>query len=259
MLTINDIKTYYPPSEQEMERSILREYMQAKILGAIFKSPHSIKLSFLGGTALRLMHGNPRFSEDLDFDNFGITSEDFAGIGEFVKNVLEKEGIDVELQTMSRHAFRCKLRFPRLLYENKLSPLQDEKILIQLDTLSHGYQYEPTRTNFTKFEVYSIVPSTPLPIVFAQKIYALFNRPRILGRDFFDITYMIGRGIKPDYGYTQYRLGLSTPQEIKEYVSQKAANLNFTELADDTSDLVSDKTQLGRVTNFIEIWNQTIL
>lgn len=46
---------------------IVREFWEVLILREIFGSPEGNFLIFKGGTALRLVYGSPRFSEDLDF------------------------------------------------------------------------------------------------------------------------------------------------------------------------------------------------
>ena len=61
---------------QTDHQSILIEYLQCEILDSLYGlSPN---LYFIGGTCLRLFHNLPRFSEDLDFDNFDLKQEDFA-------------------------------------------------------------------------------------------------------------------------------------------------------------------------------------
>lgn len=45
----------------------LREYLQALVLRSFYESEAFRNLAFVGGTALRFLHGLPRFSEDLDF------------------------------------------------------------------------------------------------------------------------------------------------------------------------------------------------
>ena len=45
----------------------LREYLQALVLRSFHESEAFRPLAFLGGPALRFLHGLPRFSEDLDF------------------------------------------------------------------------------------------------------------------------------------------------------------------------------------------------
>ena len=66
MLDLQQIKNEYSEPLQGYERAIVREYLQYKILQAIFESKHASHLSFLGGTALRIVHGNSRFSEDIE-------------------------------------------------------------------------------------------------------------------------------------------------------------------------------------------------
>ncbi len=46
---------------------MVREYWEVILLKNLLESPHGRNLVFKGGTALRLVYGSPRFSEDLDF------------------------------------------------------------------------------------------------------------------------------------------------------------------------------------------------
>ena len=45
----------------------LREYLQSLVLRSFYESEAFRCVAFVGGTALRFLHGLPRFSEDLDF------------------------------------------------------------------------------------------------------------------------------------------------------------------------------------------------
>lgn len=55
---------------------VVREYWEILILKGLFASPYGKYLIFKGGTALRLVYGSPRFSEDLDFS---ITKDALKG------------------------------------------------------------------------------------------------------------------------------------------------------------------------------------
>jgi predicted nucleotidyltransferase component of viral defense system len=46
---------------------VVREFWETVILKGLFDSPEGKLLIFKGGTALRLVYGSPRFSEDIDF------------------------------------------------------------------------------------------------------------------------------------------------------------------------------------------------
>ena len=49
MLSLKELKPFYPESLHDYERFIIREYLQYKILEIIFESPYENKLAFLGG------------------------------------------------------------------------------------------------------------------------------------------------------------------------------------------------------------------
>src|SRR5215469_1152916 len=100
MLSLTEIQKNYPENLQGFRNFILREYLQHKILQFIFDSPYMELIAFLGGTCLRIVHGNSRFSEDLDFDNFGLTEQTFGKIADYVGDRLSREGYKVEMKTV---------------------------------------------------------------------------------------------------------------------------------------------------------------
>ena len=71
MIPIDPIKNFYPAPMREQAgflKHILKEYVQLLVLDYLSTSPHVRKITFIGGTNLRLVKGIDRFSEDLDFD-----------------------------------------------------------------------------------------------------------------------------------------------------------------------------------------------
>jgi predicted nucleotidyltransferase component of viral defense system len=70
---------------------MLREYLQYKILATIFSHPLAQKLCFIGGTCLRIGYHSQRFSEDIDFDNRGLTPIEFETLTELVRKELINE------------------------------------------------------------------------------------------------------------------------------------------------------------------------
>ena len=189
MLTLSQIEEQYPEPLRPYKRAILREYLQYKILAIIADSAYAPKLSFLGGTALRIIYNNTRFSEDLDFDNLGLSEGEFEAMSERVRRGLEAQGLSVEMNFAGKDALRCNIRLPDILYDNGLSTHGGEKILMQIDSAAHDFQYTPDKKIMNKFDVFSEVFVTPLPLLLSQKIYAAVNRKRAKGRDFFDIVF----------------------------------------------------------------------
>jgi predicted nucleotidyltransferase component of viral defense system len=258
MLDLQHIKNEYSEPLQGYERAIVREYLQYKILQAIFESTQASKLSFLGGTALRIVHGNSRFSEDIDIDNFGLSWQAFGELIQRVKLFLELEGFLVETSMVTRDAFHCDLRFPELLYQQGLSPHQKEKILIQLDTVAQGYPYSPEFRIINKFDVFTEIRVTPLNILLAQKIYTAVNRKRPKGRDFYDITFLFSR-TRPDFGYINQKMGVTSPERLREEFLLKIEDFDFDALADDVAPFLITQDQVKRVAKFREFWKQVEL
>ncbi|MBI9046912.1 MAG: nucleotidyl transferase AbiEii/AbiGii toxin family protein [Anaerolineaceae bacterium] len=258
MLDFQQIKDQYPKNLQRFDRAILREYLQYKVLQAIFDSKHASKLAFLGGTALRIIYGNLRFSEDIDLDNFGLSWAEFEEVIQEVKRFMELEGFEVEIRNIAKGAYRCYLKFPTLLYEQGLSPFQEEKILIQIDTSAQGYQYEPEIILINKFDIYTEIRVTPLNILLSQKIYTAVNRIRPKGRDFYDITYLSGR-TKPDMDFLKQKMGVNTVESLKKEITVRIEAYDFMELTEDVSPFLINLSDIKRVEKFKVFWNQVDL
>lgn len=258
MLDLQQIIKEYPELLQGYERAIVREYLQCKIVQAIFESTQASKLSFLGGTALRIVHGNSRFSEDIDLDNFGLSWEAFGELVQKVKLVLELEGFLVETSMVAKDAFHCDLRFPKLLYEQGLSPHQQEKILIQLDTMAQGYPYSPEVRILNKFDVFTEIKVTPVNVLLSQKIFTAVNRKRPKGRDFYDITFLLSK-TRPDYGFIHQKMGISSPESLREELLRRIEAFDFDALANDIAPFLIAKEQVKRVAKFREFWKQVDL
>lgn len=258
MLDFQQIKSQYPEQIQQFQKGILREYLQYNILEGIFESKFANKVSFLGGTALRIIYGNNRFSEDIDLDNFGLSWEDFEALVGIIQKFLTLEGFLVEIKKVEKAAYHCHIKFPQILYENGISPLPQEKILIKVDTFAQGYDYSPIMKILNKFDIFSEARVTPLPVLLSQKIYAAIDRPQPKGRDFYDITFLLGQ-TKPDYGYLSQKLGISSPSELKRMVQQKIVHYDFEALAEDVKPFLIRQTDVKRVLQFNAYWDQVEL
>ena len=80
MLTLDQISVQFPPElQQRNPHGMLVEYLQVELLDSLFKDSAAAALSFIGGTAIRILHNSPRFSEDLDFDNFELNFDNRFG------------------------------------------------------------------------------------------------------------------------------------------------------------------------------------
>jgi len=258
MLEFQQIKEQYPENLQRFERSILREYLQYKILQAIFDSKHASKLAFLGGTALRIVYGNTRFSEDIDLDNFGLSWSEFEEVIDKVSRFLSLEGFEVEVKNVKKGAYHCNLRFPELFFAQGLSPLPGEKILIQVDTTAQGFEYQPEIVLLNKFDIFTEIRVTPLDILLSQKIYTAVNRKKPKGRDFYDITFLAVR-TKPDYGFLSQKLGINSAEDLKREILIRIKDYDFKAISNDVSAFLMTQNDVLRVEKFREFWEQVNL
>jgi len=256
MLTLSEIEKSYPANLKAFKHFILREYLQYKILQIIFDSEYSTQLSFLGGTCLRIVHGNARFSEDLDFDNFGLGEDIFENISAHIKNKLAQEGYSVEMKTVYRGAYHCYIRFPKLLYQEGLSGHLEEKILIQLDTEPQHFKFTPEKYILNRFDVFTQIFNTPLDILLAQKFYAILNRQRNKGRDFFDVVFILSKTDSPNYDYLSVKANISNAKQLKERILEKCSRIDMEAMAKDVQPFLFDPADTKKVVLFPEYIKQ---
>jgi hypothetical protein len=194
----------------------------------------------------------------LDFDNFNLDFNEFTLASEYVRRQLELEGFVVDIRNFKKGAYHAYIKFPEILYQHQLSQIREEKILIQLDTLSQGYEYKPDAFTLNKFGVVKKINVTPVPILLSQKIYTAFNRKRIKGRDFFDIVYLLGF-TKPDLGFLKFKLNLNTVSSLKEYILEQSKTIDFKLLAKDVKPFLLNPNDSDNVLLFEDIIKKTEL
>ncbi|MBK8053138.1 MAG: nucleotidyl transferase AbiEii/AbiGii toxin family protein [Saprospiraceae bacterium] len=252
MLSVNEISQYYPEHLRVFKRFILREYLQYKILEIIFNGPYAEKLVFLCGTCLRLIHQNQRFSEDLDFDNFDLHFNEFDEISKNIRTELEFAGYKIETNQVAKGAYHCYIRFPMLLFEQGLSGYTEEKILIQLDTEPQHFNFKPDQPILNKFDVFTRIFATPPDLLMSQKCFAILNRSRNKGRDFFDLIFLMGRGIYPNMEYLNQKYGINTPDELKARLLDKFQTLNMDEMAKDVAPFLFKPVDQNKIRLFAD-------
>jgi predicted nucleotidyltransferase component of viral defense system len=104
MIQIEQIKKYFPPNLQNnvsAHKYMLKEYLQLLILEYLASSEYIRKLTFIGGTNLRLIKGIDRFSEDLDFDCCDLSADEFDEMSSKVLRFLRNSGWQAEKREKS--------------------------------------------------------------------------------------------------------------------------------------------------------------
>ena len=249
MLDIKQIEVFYPEFLKSFKRNLLREYLQYKILEMIFDSEFGEKLSLIGGTAIHMVYANKRFSEDLDFDNLGLTKKGFEELVKLVKRGLELEGYTIETKNVFRGAYRSYLRVPSILFDNGLSRHKEEKMLIQIDAEPQGIDYALDKLIINKFDVFLRINVVPADILLAQKLYAIFRRKRAMGRDFYDAVFLFGM-TKPNLEYLRLKLGIKDMADLKRKLLLKCKVLDFKQLAKDVEPFLFSPSESKKVLLF---------
>lgn len=205
----------------------------------------------MGGTAIHIAYELPRFSEDLDFDNIGLNKKGFSLLSEIIGDKLKLQGYNIELKTSFKGAYRTYIRISGLLFEFKLSPYQEEKMLIQLDTEPQKFSYKPDKVILNKFDVFTQINVVPLDILLSQKLYAIFMRRRPMGRDFFDAIFLFGK-IKPNYDYLKTKIKIDNLADMKKALIKHCNVLDFKLLAKDTCQFLFDSQEAKKIELFCE-------
>lgn len=255
MLSIEEIKKQYPSDIHKFERGLLREYLQFLMLEIIFSSNISTKLSFLGDTCLRIVHGIKRFSEDLDFDNKELSFEEFVSLAKKIEQELQRQGFDVEIKITEKKAIHCHIKFSNILFESKLSDIKTEKIDIQVDTFDQGYEYESELYLLNKFNVFKQIRVTPKEIILSQKLWTITQRSRAKGRDFYDIIYLL-QNTEPDMGFLSLKFGVSDWNEAREKILEGIEGVDLEEMVRDVQPFLINKKEGEKIKLFKEYLEQ---
>lgn len=251
MLELSQISSFFPKQLRHFKRNILREYLQYKILEIIFKNSYGRKLVFMGGTAIHIAHGLPRFSEDLDFDNRGLSKNDFCALTKEAGKKLALEGYVVETGASCKATFSADIKVMNILFETGISAHKGEKVLIKLDAQPQDFKYPAHRIVINKFDVFSGINIVPESILLAQKYYAILARKRAMGRDFYDAIFLAGK-TEPDFGYLNKKTGIKNRKMLRAALLARCVNLDFKLLSKDVEQFLFSPEDAGKIACFKE-------
>ena len=200
---LDNLLSRYTLTTTEESLQALREITQEIALLGLWRGKFFEHAAFYGGSALRIVDGLPRYSEDLDFSllvpNPGFKVQSYFA---YVEKELRAFGFDVSIvqrpqnkgsaidgafvKMNTREGF-LTLGVPRLLVD-RLSREQVLKIKFEIDIDPPGdfrtemkYLYMPQAFSVRLFD---------LPSQFAGKLHAAIARKwktRVKGRDWFDL------------------------------------------------------------------------
>jgi len=231
-----------PDPAQSLNR--LREYLQAFVLRSFHESEAFRSLAFVGGTALRFLHGLPRFSEDL---NFSLVSGDgYAGKKWMakVKRDLTLAGFDPEVTWNDRKIMHTGwVRVPGILHDAGLSAMPAEKLAIKVEIDTRPPQgAHCDRRIVTRYMTF-FLQHYDLPSLLAGKLHAAITRKYAKGRDWYDLMWYLSQRppVVPNLPLLQEALNQTreadrlTATSWKELVRERLSALNLKAIRDDVS------------------------
>lgn len=169
---------------QTTEVNVAREYCQHLFLSYFYQKKKSDHILFKGGTAIRFVYHSPRFSEDLDFTAYDITSRQIETIFIDSLNDLGQTGFDIELKEAKNTSggYLAKTQFTFLNFKENIQieiSTRPKKFGIIPEVILISSDYIPSYTLVSLAEEYLV----------EEKIQALLDRAK--PRDFFDIYYLL--------------------------------------------------------------------
>lgn len=247
------------------QREALREIIQEIALLGLWRSKFFEKAAFYGGSALRILYGLDRFSEDLDFTLLG-TRNDFSlsHYNKAIINELSAYGFEVSIENCSKtknssieSAFikaNTQLHLIKIYSNFKVAKNELLQIKFEVDT-EPALDFE-TETKQFLWPILFSIKSCNLPSLFAGKIHALLCRKRVTnikGRDWYDFLWYIGRGIKIHTPYLESKLRQSGVwigskkldlTSIREMLGKQIESLDIEAAKKDISRFVKDTRRL---------------
>ena len=185
----------------------LRELLQSLALLGLWRAKFFEHIAFYGGTALRILYGLDRFSEDLDFSLLTPSSKfSFDTYSSALQKELNAFGFDVTFEPKQKtkdsaieSAFLKGNTFNQLVVINAsdqiLSGINKQSVIkIKLEIDTNPPSDFDTEMKYLFSPVQFAVRSYTLPSLFAGKMHALLFRKwknRVKGRDWYDFAWYI--------------------------------------------------------------------
>jgi hypothetical protein len=252
----------------------LREILQEIALLGLWRSKFFEKASFYGGTALRILYGLDRFSEDLDFSLLEpLPDFDLAGYSAALEKELKAFGFDVRVEqknksvaTAVQSAFLKADTVNQLLViqagadiARQIPPGQVIRIKLEVDTDPPGGF--ATESRYLLQPLPFSVRSYTLPDLFAGKMHALLCRRwknRVKGRDWYDLIWYCARYPELNLAHLEQRMRQSghwsaetpfTAEALREVLQQAIDQLDVDQARNEVLPFVRDSAAL-------EVWSK---
>ncbi len=259
----------YQCNTQDDYINALREILQEIALLGLWRGKFFEHAAFYGGTALRILHGLDRYSEDLDFSLIQPNDQFSLGAyGDALCKEIRSFGFQVEFETRRKprrsaidSAFlktntwqqSIVMGVPKNLLSG-LHPSKKLKIRLEIDTCPPG-GFE-TETKYVLLPIPFSVRVYRLPDLFAGKMHAILCRKwknRVKGRDWYDLVWYVARDSQLHLGHLENRMrqsgdyteiGPLTSEDLKALLGQALDRLNLEQARQEVASYIKDPRSL---------------
>ena len=252
------------------QRFQLLEHVQRLALLGLYRVGFFSQAAFYGGTALRLLYGIPRFSEDLDFTLLRPDPQfRFDAALKGLQEELRADGLEASLEIKNKsfvspvqsafiktNTLHLMLRvqgadIPR---PKGMHPEALIRVKIEVDTDPPGiYRSIPM---LLRGSVLTEVETLPLPLLFAGKTHAALCRAwvnRVKGRDWYDMLWFLNRGVGIDIAACEAKLRQSgflkqehplTLPDLQSLLRQRIGEVNWQSAQADLEPFLEDRREV---------------
>lgn len=247
----------------------LREILQNVALLGLWRSKFFEHAAFYGGSALRILYGLDRYSEDLDFSLLLPDASFSLGVyGDALQREISSFGFHVGFESRRKaqagaieSAFLKTNTYRQLILIEvaeellrDLHPAKNLKIRLEVDTDPPG-GFE-TETRYVLQPIPFSVRVYCLPDLFAGKIHALLCRKwktRVKGRDWYDLVWYAGRHPEVRISHLESRMRQSgdyrndeplTTDKLQNLLRQAVDDLDVERARQEVSPFIIDQRAL---------------
>ncbi|MBW2167751.1 MAG: nucleotidyl transferase AbiEii/AbiGii toxin family protein [Deltaproteobacteria bacterium] len=252
----------------------LKEIIQEIALLGLWRSKFFEKAAFYGGSALRILYGLDRFSEDLDFsllkndESFLLTDycraveDELKSFGFSVVVEMKDKKFETNIDSAFIKAGTLKnmiiIDIPESV-RKKIHSGKVMKIKLEVDTEPPGAFRTEARYLFQP--VPFSVNTYTLPHLFAGKMHAVLCRSwgkRVKGRDWYDLVWYVGRDLSVGLKHLENRMKQTghlevneslTEEILKQRLQERIGSTDFNNAKKDVENLLKDPSSL-------ELWSE---